>query len=257
MDVYKEKMVTYLTIEAIISASAALLIILFFRSKPKIPPSNSQNDYQSPPLMICLKMMLKNKSFLLLLLNFTCVLTYLNVYGTILNECFGRYNFADQQTSTIGVIANAISIIGSLGASMIIDKLKNYKTVQIFMNFAGLISHITMSIILETVPANNSFVIIIILWSICNTSIITTYTSCMDLVIEITYPVGESISGGFIMMVNQITGIFFIIFSDYLMDNFKERYLPNILCGVLYIISLFSIFTMKPVLKRNEVDHMK
>ena len=77
---FKSKMVTYLTTEAIISVVICLFVVLFMRSKPKIPPSKSQNHYQSPPIWDCLKLMIKNKNFIKLLISFTCVLSYLNVY---------------------------------------------------------------------------------------------------------------------------------------------------------------------------------
>ena len=64
----------------------------------------------------------------------------------------------------------------------------------------------------------------------------------MDFVCEITYPVGESISEGIIMSFNQIMGIFGIIICDTFRTYLKNyKFMTNLFCIILFIISLISI----------------
>jgi FLVCR family feline leukemia virus subgroup C receptor-related protein len=203
---FKNQIENYLFAETLISACLCLPVLIFMRSKPNKPPSNSQSHYESPPLKECLKMMLKNKSFLKLLISFTCILGYFNVYGTIINEYFSMYGLDEDQTSYVAGIANILAIISCLITSIILDKFKNYKKAFIILNIVGLISQIAMTVLLEILEENR-FLVFTIFWSLCSLSILPIYTLSMDFVCELTYPVGESISGGFIMSFTQISGI--------------------------------------------------
>lgn len=154
--------------------------------------------------------MFGNKNFILLLFSFSCILGYFNLYGTILNELFTRYSLTEWEMSMIGGFANILALIGVLTISAVIDKYKKYKISFIILNTIGIISHIGMTFCLEYLE-KNLFVYISILWSICSIAILPIYTCSMDFVCEITYPVGESISGGFIMTCTQISGIISVI----------------------------------------------
>ena len=208
-DIYRNQIEKYLLTEAIISLCLCLPLIFLMKSKPKVPPSNSQYNYESPPLKECIKIMIKNKSFIKFLISFTFVLGYFNCYGTIVNSYFSKYNLNLDETSYVAGCANIFAILNCFISSLIVDKFKNYKKVFIILNTIGLVSHICMTVLLELVP-DSSFLIFIIFWTICSMTILPIYTLSMDFVCELTYPVGESISGGFIMSFNQISGIILV-----------------------------------------------
>lgn len=150
--------------------------------------------------------MFRNKNFILLLISFTCILGYFNLYGTILNELFTKYSLSELEMSMIGGFANILALVAVLTISVLIDKYKKYRTSFIILNTIGIISHIGMTLALEYIT-NNLVIYVAILWSICSVAILPIYTCSMDFVCELTYPVGESISGGFIMTCTQISGI--------------------------------------------------
>lgn len=253
-DEYKTAMKFYLIGELIITGALCLPVIFFFKSKPKIPPSKSQNNYQSPPLLTCLKLMFKNKNFIKLLAMFTFILGYFNLYGTIVNEYFSKYGLTDNQTSYVGGVANFMAIIGCLIVSAILDKLKNYKRAFLILNTFGLICHLTMTISLEYFYDYN-YIILMVLWTFCSMSIIPIYTCSMDFVVELTYPVGESISGGLIMTCSQISGILAIVICDYFMEYFPNiRYLSNSFSSLFLLISFISIYSLEEKLLRHQKD---
>ena len=81
------------------------------------------------------------------------------------------------------------------------------------------------------------------------------YTSGMDFVCEITYPVGESISEGVIMTFNQIMGIIGILICDSFRLYLKQyKFLTNLFCIFLFIISCVSLLLVNPELKRNNKE---
>jgi Na+/melibiose symporter-like transporter len=154
--------------------------------------------------------MAKNKSFLKLLVGFTCILSYFNLYGTIVNAYFGSiYGLTDDQTSILAGTANVLAIVSCIVISLILDKFKKYKAAFLCLNAAGIIIHAAMTILIEYFE-ESSFPILMVMWTICSMCILPIYTCCMDFVCEMTYPVGESISGGTIMMCTQIAAIGFV-----------------------------------------------
>ncbi len=203
---FKNNMINYLFVEAIISTSLCIPVIIFIKSKPEKAPSNSQLNYDSPPLKECLNMMIKNKSLLKFLFSFTGILSYFNVYGTITNGYFSQYGLKDDETSYISGFSNAMAIISSIVTSIILDKYKIYKKAFIILIVFAILSHLSMTIFLET-QIENKFYFVLFLCSLICSSILPIYTVGMDFVCELTYPVGESISGGFIMSFNQIFGV--------------------------------------------------
>ena len=80
----------------------------------------------------------------------------------------------------------------------------------------------------------------------------------MDLVCEITYPIGESTSDGVIMVGNQLVGIIGIIITALLRTYLEDvKVLSNIFCILLFFISLFFLFLLhraQPELKRSKQD---
>jgi Na+/melibiose symporter-like transporter len=146
-----------------------------------------------------------------LLISFTCIIGYFNLYGTIVNEYFSRYGLDDDETNYVGVIANFSGIVGCLIISAFLDKYKVYKKPFLILSCFGLICHVTMTILLE-LSDSNAFIILTVLWTFCSISVLPIFTISMDFVIELTYPVGESISGGVIMTCTQISGIISVLF---------------------------------------------
>ena len=153
--------------------------------------------------------MFKNKNFIKILICVFCILGFFNLYGTILNELLTRYGYSEKETSLVGGAANFIALFGVYTISILIDKYKKYKLSFIILNILGLISHIFFCLQLEFLEKNAIFLLII--WSFTSSATLPIYTCSMDFVCEITYPVGETISGGLIMTATQISGIIAVI----------------------------------------------
>lgn len=77
----------------------------------------------------------------------------------------------------------------------------------------------------------------------------------MDYVIELTYPVGESISEGIIMTGNQLFGVVGTLICDFFMEYVKEiRYLPHLFFICLLLISFICVLLIKEELNRHIKD---
>ena len=213
---YKDNIEKYLYTEMIINGIFCLPTLILMKSKPSIPPSNSQNNYQSPPIIDCIKILFKNKSFILLLINFTFIMGYFNLYGTVSNSLYSMYKLNDDYISYVVGTANIAGILSSLLVSAIVDKYKNYKQIFIILNIIGIIFHGICTLFIELFE-DYTFIILIVCSTFCYCCILPIYTCSMDFVCELTYPVGETISGGIIMTFTQISGII-IVTKKFILD---------------------------------------
>ena len=143
------------------------------------------------------------------MISFTFIIGYLNLYGTKINSIFAKYNkISANKISQIAGIANVFGILGAIIISILVDKLKKYKITFIILALLATIFQFLITIFAEIINGEtNSFISILICFSAVQFCIIPIFTISFDLVIELTYPVGESISGGIIMSMTQISGI--------------------------------------------------
>ena len=138
---------------------------------------------------------------------------FFNLYGTISNTLLAMYHVSDEEISTIVGVANITGIISTLVVSAILDKFKNYKKIFIILNIVGILAHGLLTLGIEMFE-DKAFIILMIGEVIVYCCILPIYTCSMDFVCEITYPVGETISGGIIMSFTQISGIIIVLFIN-------------------------------------------
>jgi hypothetical protein len=135
----------------------------------------------------------------------TCILGLFTQYGTILNELLTRYNYSEKETSLINASANFIALFCVYLISISIDKYKKYKLSFVMLSIFGILTFSFFSIHLEYIEKNT--ILMLIIWSLTSSALLPIYTCSMDFVCEITYPVGETISGGILIISSQISGI--------------------------------------------------
>ena len=117
-------------------------------------------------------------------------------FVTICNSYLKLYFFTDTQISYIASAANLFGIFSSGIVSVIIDKNKKYKKILIILSLLSLIGMSSITSIFELVDKKYTQYICSALYIITISFITPIYTTSMDYVIELTYPVGESISEG-------------------------------------------------------------
>ena len=258
---FKDDFKSYLTLEFIISIVFCVIFIIFMREKPKYPPSNSQinrviNENKSTFEEV--KKLFSIKNFIYLFISLSCIVGYVNIIATIFNSYMDMYDITDTQASYISGIANFLGIITSIIVAAIIDKNKKFTIILLLCNILSIVLYLITIIVLELVKSKYLYIIIGILFSLLIGVAIPIYTSGMDLVCEITYPIGESTSDGVIMVGNQFIGIIGIIITALLRTHLENvKVLSNIFCILLFLISLICLFFLhraKPELKRSKQD---
>lgn len=251
---YEKELFYYLLAEAILVIVFSLPTIFLFKSKPKHAPSISENNHITPSFTNSLKMLIKNKSFMLLFLVFTIIVGFFNMMGTILNQFLGTYSINTLETSIIGAIGNVLGIIGCVVSSIIIDKTRKYKPMFIIFITIALVSQVILTVFAEYIHGKASFYVWMITCSAIFLSAVPCYAIGIDYVCEITYPVGEIVSGGFILAGSNILGIGEIYLADYFMSIDKSMYV-NVMSLVLFCIAFICILFLKEELLRDKEEH--
>ena len=254
---YKTQFEKYVLAEFILTTIFCLPTFFLVRNKPKIPVSPSQNQYQAPPIKTSLKLLFTNKNFIILLVCFTCVIGIWNMYGTIFTPYMAKYDISDNRAAIISSIANFVSIFFAMVGSYILDKTKKFRFILLICNLCALIIMILFTFLLEFVKnLDVVFAFSILLYSSLVGFLITIHTNGMDYVCELTYPVGESQSGGIIMSMNQIFGIGLTYLGQFFIDDIKEyKYITNILTCTTLLISLITLWFIQDKLFRHEKEN--
>jgi predicted MFS family arabinose efflux permease len=254
---YKSQFEKYVLAEFILTTIFCLPTFFLVKSKPKIPVSPSQNQYKAPPLKASLKLLFKNKNFNILLVCFTCIIGVWNMYGTIFTPYMAKYNISDSRAAIISSIANFASIFFAMIGSYILDKTKKFRLILLICNLSALLIMVTFTLLLEFL--NNLDIIFgfsIFLYSSLVGFLITIHTNGMDYVCELTYPVGESQSGGIIMSMNQISGIGLTYLGQWCIDSIKDKkYITNIITCSALLISLITLWFIEDKLLRHEKEN--
>ena len=104
-DIFCSQTNKYLWANAIITTCLSVPTLILMKEKPKYPTSNSEFNKEVPSFMESIKLLMKNKSFLYLLLYTSGLFGYFNMYGTIINGVFDKYGITANETSLIGTLS--------------------------------------------------------------------------------------------------------------------------------------------------------
>lgn len=132
---------------------------------------------------------------------------YYNLYGTKINEIFLKYsgiNFSE--VGFISSLSNVFGVSSALFFSVYLDIYKTYKQAFILLCSISVIAQLLMSVLAELYE-EQCYYIFLIGYIVVEMCVVPVYSISFDYVIELTYPIGESISGGIIMTASQISGI--------------------------------------------------
>ena len=101
----------------------------------------------------------------------------------------------------------------------------------------------------------HAFVTALIMYSLCNAVVVPFYTIGMNYACEITYPVGESINGGIMMSMSQVSGIAGTFLCDYLINHKKKKkYLTNVVMLGFFVVASIFVFLFDEKLDRHEAE---
>jgi Na+/melibiose symporter-like transporter len=252
---FKENFHNYMITSAIITLCCSLPSVISAKSRPKIPPSISQQNIQQYNITLrgSLKMIFRNYSFISLLISFACINGFYLFYSITINDYLEVYFISDSMTSYLIIGSFLGGIVGSIILSILVDRIRTYKIMFIILNSLVVLLFALLLTFFEIFNLHEDkldHVWLIAGFALYGLFMMPLISISMDLVCELTFPVRESIPLGIILSASHLTGLFSTFLIDVVFLKYDlPKYLPNLYSLGLLFISLISLILFKGIYK--------
>jgi sugar phosphate permease len=208
---------------------SAVVFIAFVRERPPVAPCRPDQEERALALD-GLKMIFKNKNFNWLMFIFFIGLGVFNAVTTWIENILHPRGFTSVQAGMTGGLMIAGGILGALILPILSDHYRK-RIPFIMIALAGA----TISLIGITVSSN--YIMVLISGMAFGFFLLSSGPVGFQYGAEITYPVSEGTSNGFLLLAGQISGILFI----FGMDSFKSSSTGSMTIPLVVLISLMAV----------------
>ncbi|XP_053735705.1 solute carrier family 49 member A3 [Synchiropus splendidus] len=216
-------------------------------SVPPTPPSVSAELSCSEPFLSGLKLLLKNRSYLVLLVAIGSGLAVFTCVSSLLEQILCVHGYSDDFAGLCGALLIVSGIVGAGLLGFYVDRTKNFiEATKINMSFTAL-SGIAFSVVSLLPQQKVAIAAVCSLFGFFGFSI---YPVAMELSVECSYPVGEATSTGLIFISGQILSVLYMVLLQGLTKPIASSLLST--CGgavlswkvpLLVMSGLCSFFT--------------
>lgn len=221
-------------IVAAITSLVLVLILLFFKAEPPLPPSPAQavqREAESTENFIqSIKRLFTNVGYLLLLLSYGINVGIFYAISTLLNKIVLEY-FPGHEVDAgrIGLTIVCAGMLGSVVCGVILDKSHKFKETTLGIY---LFSFIGMIVFTFTLDVGRIYVVYIT--SALLGFFMTGYLPVgFEFAAELTYPEPEGTSAGLLNAVTQVFGILFTMLYGYMFNLWGDLWANIALCITL------------------------
>jgi cyanate permease len=218
-----------LYIYGIFALISAVVFIVFVRERPPVAPCRP--DQEERALAVDgLKLIFKNKDFNWLMFIFFIGLGVFNAVTTWIENILRPRGFSSVQAGMTGGLMIAGGILGALILPILSDHYRK-RTPFIMIALAGA----TISLIGITVAVN--YFLVLMSGMAFGFFLLSSGPIGFQYGAEITYPVSEGTSNGFLLLAGQISGILFI----FGMDRFKSPSTGSMTIPLVVLIIMMAV----------------
>jgi cyanate permease len=218
-----------LYIYGIFALFSAVVFIVFVRERPPVAPCDPGQEERALALD-GFKLIFRNKNFNWLLFIFFIGLGVFNAVATWIENILRPRGFSSVQAGLTGGLMIVGGILGALILPVLSDHYRK-RTPFIMIALAGA----TISLIGITVAAN--YFMVLISGMAFGFFLLSSGPIGFQYGAEITYPVSEGTSNGFLLLAGQISGILFI----FGMNVFKSSTTGSMTRPLVVLIILMSV----------------
>ncbi|KAM9357359.1 solute carrier family 49 member A3 [Symphorus nematophorus] len=216
-------------------------------SAPPTPPSASAESSGSEPFVQGIKLLLKNKAYLILLLCFGSGIAVFTCFSTLLEQILCVQGYTNDFAGICGALFIVFGIVGAGALGLYVDRTKKFiEATKINMSFTAL-ACIAFSVVSLMRDQKAAVAAVCSLFGFFGFSI---YPVAMELSVECSYPVGEATSAGLVFVSGQVQSVLYIILLQALTKPLADS--PLSTCGdavlswrvpLLVMAGLCSLFT--------------
>ena len=216
----------------ILSVASAALFLVFIRERPLSAPCPPEQEERALAVD-GLKMIFRNRDFLRLMVIFFIGLGIFNAVTTWIEDILRPHGFSAVQAGTIGGVMIIGGILGALIIPILSDRYRK-RTGFLVLALAG------ASVSLIGVTFGTAYSIVLVSAMCFGFFLLSSGPIGFQYGAEITYPVSEGTSNGFLLLMGQISGIAFIFGMDWLKSPVNGSMTrPMIALITLMIIGFF------------------
>ncbi|XP_029584096.1 solute carrier family 49 member A3 isoform X3 [Salmo trutta] len=177
-------------------------------SAPPTPPSASAESSNSEPFLEGIKLLLRNKAYMILLLCFGSGIAVFTCFSTLLEQIMCVRGYPNDFAGLCGGLFIVFGIIGAGFLGLYVDKTKKFiEATKVNMSLSAL-ACIAFSVVSQMRNQRIALAVVCSLFGFFGFSI---YPVAMELSVECSYPVGEATSAGLIFISGQIQSVIYIL----------------------------------------------
>jgi sugar phosphate permease len=218
-----------LMINGIVSVVAAVVFFIFVKERPATPPCSAEQEERA--LVIDgLKQIFRKRDFNRLLIIFFVGLGVFNAVTTWIEQILSPHGFSAIQAGLTG----GLMIIGGIVGAVVIPLLSDHyrkRTIFIIIALAGS----TISLIGVTFATN--YALLLASGAGFGFFLLSSGPIGFQYGAEITHPISEGTSNGFLILMGQASGILFI----FAMDSFKAAGTGSMTGPLIILIGLMVV----------------
>ncbi|XP_053347222.1 solute carrier family 49 member A3 [Clarias gariepinus] len=177
-------------------------------SVPPTPPSASADTSSSEPFFQGIKLLLKNKAYMILLVCFGSGVGIFTCFATLLEQILCVKGYPNDFAGLCAVLFIIFGVLGAAFLGIFVDKTKMFtESIKISMCLTSLLC--TAFAVVSQLGEQK--VIIGAVCALFGLFGFATYPVAMELSVECSYPVGEATSAGLVFISGQVQSIVYTI----------------------------------------------
>jgi predicted MFS family arabinose efflux permease len=218
-------------IQNCITTMGTVPLLIFAREKPPTPPSESASRKQEPlDFKKELKVLVRNKSYLLLCVSFTLLYGVYTSLGAVVSAVTKPYGYESKDNAIFGGTFIFCGVTGSFVLGMVLDRTQKFK---LMINCVTVSSVIFISASFFTLPYGSVLLFSLNL-AFIGFSVIPIIPISYAFAVELTFPCPEAMSNGMMILPSQIFGASLGVIAGMLCEAG-----PTPKDGPLYAVALF------------------
>lgn len=195
-------------------------------SSPPTPPSASAETSNSEPFIQGIKLLLRNRAYLILLLCFGSGIAVFTCFSTLLDQILCVKGYTNDFAGLCGALFIVFGIIGAGILGLYVDKTKKFmEATKINMSFCA-VACIAFSVVSLMPQQKVAVAAVCSFFGFFGFSI---YPVAMELSVECSYPVGEATSAGLVFVSGQVQSVVYIVLLQALTTRLADS--PLSTCG--------------------------
>lgn len=177
--------------------------------RPPTPSSPASNQVR-PSLRESIKLLLKNTTFFLLFVPFAIYVGLFNSATSILTQVLTPYGYSEEQSGIAGALLIVVGLVAAAISSPLIDRTKAY---TLFLKiFVPIIA--SCYFVFIWAPPTRTLAAPYVILSVLGAASFSLVPVALEMLVEVTFPVGPEVSSTIAWAGGQLFGGIFIIVSD-------------------------------------------